>query len=272
MEIVNLKIFLAQIFITLLVAGIIFMIYIKMTRDAKKVLENAGKKLEKSKMFNYESKLRKLKSQGALARNPKLANPSYYLVIHLLFALVIGFAGFLFNKPLIIPLAILGWFVPDFIFSSQAKSEEKELMNDSLTLCNMLISQIRGGAYIGSAIAACKDLVQNKRLKACLNQFYIDTATGQKTLLEATDELESNFAQSNIQTLCMIIRQSEQTGKSVDILNDLNKQIADTQEEIYQSDKEKLNRQMTIGILVLFADIIGYVLIMFIQQIFLQLG
>lgn len=265
-------IFITQLIIIMLIGITVFFIYIKMAKESKQFIKNAGEKIEKSKFFSFSDKLKRLKSQGALARHPKLADPSYYIIIHLLFGLTFGLIGFFITYWLIIPFAILGLFVPDIIFSYQSKSEEKELMNDSLTLCNMLISQIRGGAYIGSAIAACKDLVRNKRLKKCLNQFYIDTATGQKTLLEATDELESNFSQSNIQTLCMIIRQSEQTGRSVDILNDLNKQISDTQEEIYNSDKEKLNRQMTLGILLLFGDMIGYVLIMFIQQIFSQLS
>ena len=175
------------------------------------------------------------------------------------------------NRVLIIPAIIIGWFFLDILLKSQAKSEEKELMDDSLTICNMLMSQIKGGAYIGTAISECEGLVKNKRLKKAIHKFYISTATYEKTLMEAIEELESNFMQKDILTICMIVKQSETTGKSIDILTDLNKQIGDMQEEIYLAEKEKLNKKMTIAILLLFADIIGYVMYIFIQNIFAQM-
>lgn len=259
-----------QILISLLVGGVIIVIYNQMSAKFNSKPANLVKKKKKYKLINFNETVKNLKANGVLDKFPKLANPAYYLTIHAILAVIFGILGFYINKILVFPFAILGWVFLDFIFKQQSKSENRELMNDSLTLCNMIMSQIKGGAYIGTAISECRTLVKNKRLQKALNNFYISTATAEKTLLEAIEELESNFNQKDILTICMIVKQSEETGKSYDVLSDLNKQISDTQEEIYIAEKEKLNRRMTIAILLLFTDMIGYVLYLFITNIFSQ--
>ena len=265
-----------QISIPALIGIVIIILYKHMSDKTEKKTENityipvtVRKKKRIAKLINFDETVRRLKAYGALDKHPRLADPGYYLTIHIVIALIVGIGGgFLINPVCGIALAVVAWLIFDNSFKKKAKAEERELMDDALTLCNMLMSQIKGGIYIGSAISACRTLVKNKRLKKALEDFYISTATAEKTLVEAIDELESNFIQRDIITICMIIRQNEETGKSIDVLNDLNKQISDTQEEIYLADKAKLDRRMTIAILILFADIIGYTFYLFASSIF----
>lgn len=249
----------------------IYMIYRHMMNKIENMEHHHNPNRKKRGLLHFDETIRRLKSYGALDKFPKLANPAYYLLVHAVISIAFGIGGFMVTPVASIPFAVVGMLLPEYVFRRQAKSEERELMDDALTLCNMLMSQIRGGVYIGSAISACRTLVGNKRLKKALDEFYISTATAEKTLYEAIDELESKFIQKDILTICMIIRQGEETGKSIDVLNDLNKQIGDMQEEIYLSDKEKLNRRMTLAILLLFADVIGYVVYLFISTMFTQM-
>ena len=264
-----------QIVISVLVGLIMLVIYNQMVKKLNKIDEHElvgfKRKNKKLRLLNFDKTVAALKAYGALDKHPKLADPGYYLLVHATIAVIFGVGAWFLNRVLIIPAIIIGWLFLDILLKSQAKSEEKELMDDSLTICNMLMSQIKGGAYIGTAISECEGLVKNKRLKKAIHKFYISTATYEKTLMEAIEELESNFMQKDILTICMIVKQSETTGKSIDILTDLNKQIGDMQEEIYLAEKEKLNKKMTIAILLLFADIIGYVMYIFIQNIFAQM-
>ena len=271
----NTIIFILQILIPVFVGLTMMFVYFQMTnrlKENKKSQPVITVKKKKIKPLNFDETVRRLKAYGALDKHPKLADPGYYLIIHTIIALIFGISGALIIHPVCgVILAPIGWMFLDFSFKRKAKAEERELMDDALTLCNMLISQIKGGVYIGSAISTCRTLVKNKRLRKCLNEFYISTATAEKTLNEAVEEIESNFMQKDILTICMILRQNEETGKSVDVFNDLNKQIGDMQEEIYLADKEKLNRRMTLAIMILFADIIGYILYLFTTTIFTQI-
>ena len=262
-----------QLLISALIGFFIIVIYRQMVKKINVLHDDEEyikRKKKKAKLINFDETVKTLKAYGALDKHPKLAIPAYYLMVHMMMAVLFGVIATFINKLLVFPFAVIGWLALDYMFKQQSKSEEKELMNDALTLCNMLMSQIKGGTYIGTAISECRTLVKNKRLQKALHNFYISTATAEKTLVEAIEELESNFMQKDILTICMIIKQSEETGRSYEVLNDLNKQISDMQEEMYLSSKEKLNRNMTMAILVLFADMMGYVMYLFVSNVFSQ--
>lgn len=270
-----------QIFIMAIVFVTVFGIYNAMTVQLQTAYKKAILVINNSieiekKRFDFSKTIEKYRHLGVLDKQPQMEQPYYYIMMHLLMSLVGALFLFLlgnFTVPdyqLLLAVAGIpcGWFALEWYYKHRDSKDNSEMVSDILAISNILVSQIKGGVYIGDALSECTDIIYNERLKKAFSEFDRHMKLQDMTLIEATDDLESKFNNLDLSSLCMIVRQSEENGHLQDILNDLSKQISDTQAIIANEKKLAMDRSLTIAMLIMFIDVIGYVLYIFIIQIF----
>lgn len=269
-------IFLLRLFISALVF-LMFVVAVKLMQSQIKnsidgTLRIIDDKLRlDSSFFNYKEKVNNLQNFGVLETNPRLAEPHYYLGVHFALLIVGAVLGYMVMPPLAILGGIIGWFSLDLYYRYKNMGDNEKMSEDVLMIFNVLSSQIKGGIYSGTALAECKDLITNKRLKRALTEFDRHLKVGDMTLIESLTELEEKFDNSDISALCLILKQNEESGRSAEVLNDLRKQIIDSEDLNFQKKKERMDRTMTIVMLLLFLDFMSYTLYIFVTSIFSQI-
>ncbi len=232
--------------------------------------------LKQGHQFKLDKKIDKIRKIGALDKFPKMGEPVYYILYHLLFAVIFALWGFFIPYLFIEKIFglfgafigfLIGYKILDLYLDSVNRSEDIEITRDVLTVSNILIGQISGGQYTGSALGECSDIVKNKRFKKAIEEFDRSLKMGEKTLIEATKALNDKFTNLDVDNLCMVLIQNEESGKSKTIIQDLSQQILASERASHEREKQKLERLLTYAILILFADIMGYVAWVFITSI-----
>lgn len=226
------------------------------------VMNGKLKQNSKKSLLNINEKIAGLKQLGILEEHPNFAQPVYYIFMHVVLGIAGALFAFLITTDWLVTLIgfVLGYKALDFYFNHKNKLDNEEIQQDVLLIANILFQQVRGGVYIASAFTECEQSVKNKRLKRAMYEFNRSITLHEKTLLEALDEFESKFNSDDISAVCSTIRQGEETGKMQDIILDLNKQITDMESVSNEALKQKMDRAQTIVVMILFADILGFIL------------
>ena len=201
-------------------------------------------------------------SRGVDFHTPKMMLPHYYIMIHVLIVAV-GAGVLILIAPKLTPLCVLAVLIPTQYYKGKDKKDNSEITADVMSIASAMTVQIAGGEYLGSALCECKDIVRNKRLKAALVNFDRNIKLGNMTLIEAINDLGTKFTSPEILTLCIILRQGIETGKTVDCVSDLSRQCFSARESEFDSRKAHLDRLMTIAMLIVFADGIGFIMLRF---------
>ena len=261
-----------RVFVIALIFLLIYTLYRAMIKAqmSEKVLHWIDGTIQKSsgKLFLDWTEMReKMIRQGLEFYNPKFLEPHYFILIHFV-VIVIG-VGMVYAFAGLAP-AILGVgavFLPTWYFGHRDKKDNEKMIQDVMTISSALSIQVVGGEYLGIALAECKDMVQHKRLINALVEFDSHMTMGDLTLVENIDEFGSKFNSDEIIALCTILKQGIETGKMVECAADLNKQCMTVRETGFDAKKGHLDRLITIGMLMIFADGLGFILWRFLASI-----
>lgn len=144
-------------------------------------------------------------------------------------------------------LLILGFFIPDIFIKISNQSDNTAMQDDIITIYNILRLHAKAGVFITDSLIECQREVGNKRLKEALMELNNNVISGKLTTEEAVDLFNARFSFDQIDNLSVIIKQSLRTGRAVEILSDISKQIEDTNRNRAQDEKDKTKRK-TAGI------------------------
>ncbi len=254
--------------------GVVNLFSKRMEKGFLNSIEFVNGKLKVSRRLKIMEQIEKATRMGALEEFPKITIPLWFVLYHIIvggiFGLIVAFIIWFFLTPRI-DYTILGGFVGfilgykvfDVYLKSKNDKANEQITKDVLVISNILIGQISGGQYTGTALGECADVVRNKRFKKAIEEFSREMETNEKTIVEATKSLEYKFNNIDIDNLCMVIVQNEESGRSKSILEDLSKQILVSEKSVHDRQKEKLNRMMTYAVMILFGDLVGYVVWLF---------
>lgn len=156
-------------------------------------------------------------------------------------------------------LAIIGFFAFDFIIKVANDSDNDDMMDDIKSIFDTLKIQTKAGVFLSYSLSECYLIVKNARLKAAMLEM-TNKIVIKNDIETAVTEFNKNFENSYIDTLCITIKQSMESGKSVQILEDLSKQIADMQHAINVREREKMDSRIQALELGVFVGLIGAVL------------
>lgn len=272
----NIPLWIVRLFIALLIGNMFFMMiyvsYESIKYSIKSRVAVIDKKivLQKKRKNDFSVKIAQLKKLGVLEKSPRMAQPLYYYIVHglvgIIFALFFSIFKWYFAPfGFIIGILLFKWYL-----HHRNKTDNEQMTPDIMMIYNILTSQIKGGVYMADALSECRQIVKNKRLKKALEEFHNKIYFQNTTVSEAIDDLESKFDNINISSLCMIVRQTEETGRSIDVLKDISKQLSDIEEVEIEQKKMKLERTMSFVMIILFGDIMGFVFYTMVREMLSQ--
>lgn len=191
--------------------------------------------------LSYERLEKYLKQMG------KEETPTKYIMIKVGFSLAFMLIGLREENILIIlGLGILGFFIPDYTVKRGNDRDNEEMIMDIKLVYDTLRIQTKAGVFINKAISECYLIVSNERLKEGL--LMLSSKLNKDNDIElALDEFKSRFKNPYIDTFCIVIQQSLESGQTIQILEDLSEQINDLEEAMYIRKEDqvegKLSRQ-----------------------------
>ena len=229
-----------------------------------------GELQENHKGFDWIKTKERMMGQGMAFYNPKFLVPHYWIFMHMACAAIGCFALYVVSPNLTIA-GLLAVFLPEAYFTHRDKADNEQMMRDVMTISSALVIQMRGGEYLGAALAECREIVSNKRLKHALREFNTHLKVGDLSMMENIEDFESKFTGNEIRALCIILKQAIETGLVVECAQDLSNQCSATKEALFEARKAKLDRLVTIAMLVVFADGIAFVMWRFLENLITQL-
>lgn len=207
--------------------------------------------------FNYDSIDSYLTQYGVKFMYGDKLNPISYFGIKFILAFLFSIIGFNIEGFLLgIGLWILGYFAFDIMINVSNVRDNENMTMDIMAMYDTLRLQTKANVFLLTALSECYICVRSARLKAALLQLTSDIIN--KTDIEkALDKFNQQFKNSYINTFCIIIKQSLESGKSVQILEDMSNQIVDVQHAIDLKEKESFDRLMSFFQFLYFIGIVA---------------
>lgn len=190
----------------------------------------------------------------------RVVDPVEYLlakiVMTVIFALcgtsLEGFWGLLIG-------GILGYNVLDFIIKMSNSSDNKSIMQDIRSVYETLKIRTESGIFLTKAIESCFMVVENERLKAALMTLGTELSTT-NNVKAAVDSFQLKFKNKFVDQLCLTIRQSYESGSTLNSLTDISNNINNMQKSLETETKSKLEWDSTLTQLLLLVAIIFSIL------------
>ena len=187
--------------------------------------------------------------------------PEGYLIFKFLLSLLLFMVGVTVGPTLLLKcvlgavFAIAVFFSIDKVLVIANASDNEEMMPDIQLMYEILRVQTRAGVFFKQSLQECFYSVKNRRLKKALKELNDNIFMGIRTPAESVDIFNSRFCNDQIDNLCAILKQGFQTGRMVEILNDVEKQIQDTQRVAMLLSRDRTERR-TLFIEVAFFGVI----------------
>lgn len=175
------------------------------------------------------------------------------------FAIFIFLGSQVVSMPIILLVGIVGWKFPDIMIKMLNKKDNEKIFRDMKMLYDSLRIQQSAGIFITNSLMYSYRIVRCKRLKAALRSLSSDIMLNKKDIGRALNALSIKFKNDNIDEFVSIISQSIQTGRMVDMLEQINKQMENMEEILNQKRENAVNARMLIIIMLLFVGIIAMV-------------
>lgn len=210
-------------------------------------------------VVDYEEIANFLMSHGAAFHIGKRITPLRWLFYRGMLAVVLFSVGMYKNPLVAIVLLITGFLLPK-LYLIRADHNDNDRMTDQLqSLYGMLQEQIMAGVYVTDALAEAYRGISHVRLRCALEELAGEILL-KKSFAEAMRHFNAKFNSSMIDSLCVILVQAQESGRSAELLKDMSEQLKDLQTEGMLKKKERLDRIETVCILGIIAVVIGLVI------------
>lgn len=180
-----------------------------------------------------------------------------FLQIHPVFYIVSYVIGFPF-----------GFILPDIYMNIINDKDNQDMIDDIYQIYCMFMIHNEAEVHILDSFYMCYKKVKNERLKEALLEFCNNISSHRMTITDALKLFELRFDNEEIERLCILVVQSQDTGRSADMIESLLNQMNSLQESDNYVKEKKLEIQMLVFLALFFAGIIflfgyGLVILMF---------
>ena len=153
-------------------------------------------------------------------------------------------------------LCFFGFIAFDFLIWLSNSQDNEKMDKDICSIYDTLRLQTKANVYLLQALGDCYLCVKTERLKAALLKLTSNIITNSEIDV-AIDEFNLQFKNNYIDSFCIIIKQSLESGKSVQILEDMSNQLIDVQKAINMKERAALERIIQLFQLLFFVGMIG---------------
>lgn len=254
------------IMVPLLFACLFAVVWLKAGRAEKKEKRHRPRDMLKQLLSSTETQLQKrgryeekkiyLSQMGVNYAIGRTVSPEEFLLVKIVtgfFVAVVsawsfGVAG-----------GVAGWFTGYFVYDILIRllnnAENEKMLPDIKCVFDTLKIKTESGMFLTSAIMECYKNTRNPRLKQALFEMNGELIA-KNDISETIDNFRLKFHNKQIDILCIILKQSMESGKTVEILKDISDHLNDMQQSIDLKTKNKMESQTLI------IQLLMYVLIM----------
>lgn len=188
--------------------------------------------------FNYERLEKYLKKMG------KDETPIKFMTMKIGLGILFMIAGIMEGNILVaLALLVVGFFIPDYMVKHGNDNDNELILIDLKRVYDTLRIQTKAGVHINDSLSECYLVAKNERLKEGLLTLS-STLTSNKDFEKAIQEFNDKFNSIYIDTFCIILKQSLESGKTVQILEDLSEQIIDIEEAMYIREEDRAEKKV----------------------------
>lgn len=213
----------------------------KITQKRKQqIKEEKYRKILFRKKSSYEEKLVELSRLGIDYHIGRNITPTEYLMINVCFAVLTGIVGIFAIGIAGGITGFAGYMLPTLFFKWQNERDNEKMLPDIKTIYDTLIVSMEAGVFLTEALAECYQRIEFKRLKKALLELNSELIA-RNQIEDALNAFEIKFQNDYISNLCVILRQSSQSGLSVDMLSDMSKHMEDVTKALNLKRQRKLD-------------------------------
>lgn len=218
------------------------------------LLSDCGDKLKKNQQ-RYEAKKIYLSQIGAAYLIGRPVLPEEYLLLQISLAVLFGLLGGVSFGGIGLLGSVVGFFAPPVLLHVLNDRDNKRILRDIKGIYDTILIKTQGGMFLTSAIMECYRHTRNRRLKRALYEM-----TGQIIarcdLMETIDAFRVKFRNKYIDNLCIILKQSLDSGKTVEILQSIQDQLTDMQNAVNLQLRNRLNAKVMMVQMLLYLTIV----------------
>ena len=262
------QIAIAELFLILVACILFAILFIKIVvRSENQVKKNNGKYVERmlastgsymERIGKYENTKLFLSQYGANFMMGRYVAPEEYGLMNLMLAAIGGLFGVLNYGFIGMVLgALFGFYLLKILLIISNHADNEKILYDMKGIYDTLKMKTEGGMFLTSSLQECYKIARNRRLKAALYEMQSEMIA-KSDIADAVEKFNVKFKNKQIDTFCVIIRQSLESGKTVEILRDMSDQLTETQKAINIKVKGRLETQISaiqmmiyVGLLVL---------------------
>lgn len=206
----------------------------------------------------YLRKQQFLCRNGALFHYGKWVNPTRYLVLRIVVALLGLIVLWRIAPGYGVLMAVLLFFLPEWLLLYLNKRDNERLLPEIKLIYHALEIQIRAGVYVTDALSECYGSVQEQRLQQALLDLAGDIVM-KADILDALGRFQGKFDNRYIDALCITIIQACESGQAVELLSDIGEQLKDMETAVIKRKKSSLDRSVTFYQLGILAAVMGII-------------
>ncbi len=154
---------------------------------------------------------------------------------------------------------IIGIFLPAVILYMSNERDNIVILKDLKWLYETIAIQLQAGLHIHQALSESEELIKNKRLKRALHELVKRLINGEDLTMSLTS-FETSFRNNYISSFCLILRQMQDSGYAVKLLEDIRFQIEEMERMQLHKKKEALEMQLQIFQMLLFIGVLVLVM------------
>lgn len=156
---------------------------------------------------------------------------------------------------LLVAAAGFGAFLPRLVFQISNVRDNEQMVSDIRKLYEYVKIQVKAGMYLTNTLSACYLAISNRRLKQGLlelNSRLIAT----NSVAIAIEDFSEKFSNEYIDYFCLIVSQSEQSGRMAQMLDDMSRQMEDLERYMMRQKRGRMERKVLFLTLLVFIGIL----------------
>lgn len=214
----------------------------------RQILESTESQLQKQ--GRYEERKNFLSRMGVNYVAGRVVSPEEFMLVKVITAVFLA-ALFLWSFGILGGFigGLTGYFGYDILIRALNNAANEKMLPDVKNIFDTLRIKTEGGMFLTSAITECYKNTRNPRLKQALFEMN-GQLIAKNDIDETIDDFGMKFRNKQIDTLCIILKQSMESGKAVEILKDISDQLTDMQQAINLKVKNRMESQ-TLAIQIL---------------------
>ena len=205
-----------------------------------------------------------LQKSGALFWLPWLTEERYFLlrvIVALLCAACgLGIKVLLELSPLVgVAWATVGmtfgYMLPKLVFRISDMRDNEQMTADIRKLYEYVKIQVKAGMYLTNTLSACYLAISNRRLKQGLLELN-SRLVATNSVPVAIADFGEKFTNEYIAYFCLIVSQSEQSGRMAQMLDDMTRQMEDLEKYMMTQKRGRMERKVLFLTLLVFVGIL----------------